>query len=92
MKRRFIILSVFISIIVLGVFFYFFIFCVHEGEMSMTFHWPYRCCFGLEPISCAFFKDSKCLIPNCFCEVCAKCGNGTCGLGENKCNCPQDCK
>jgi hypothetical protein len=24
-------------------------------------------------------------------HVCAKCGNGTCGTGENRCNCPQDC-
>jgi hypothetical protein len=24
--------------------------------------------------------------------VCAKCGNGECGLGEDYCNCPSDCK
>lgn len=23
--------------------------------------------------------------------VCAKCGDGKCGIGENKCNCPSDC-
>ena len=25
-------------------------------------------------------------------DVCVYCGNGVCGLGENKCNCPGDCK
>jgi len=24
-------------------------------------------------------------------HVCINCGNGACGTGENKCNCPQDC-
>ncbi|MFH0739588.1 MAG: hypothetical protein V1819_00680 [bacterium] len=24
--------------------------------------------------------------------VCVACGNGVCGAGESKCNCPQDCK
>ena len=24
--------------------------------------------------------------------VCAACGDGTCGRGENRCNCPADCK
>jgi hypothetical protein len=24
--------------------------------------------------------------------VCAKCGDGICGKGENRCNCSQDCK
>ncbi|MCG2690202.1 hypothetical protein L6252_02905 [Candidatus Parcubacteria bacterium] len=23
--------------------------------------------------------------------ICTYCGNGVCGLGENKCNCPEDC-
>jgi len=24
-------------------------------------------------------------------SFCTYCGNGICGLGENKCNCPDDC-
>lgn len=24
-------------------------------------------------------------------KVCAQCGNGRCGPGENRCNCPADC-
>ena len=24
--------------------------------------------------------------------VCAKCGNGECGMGEDRCNCPEDCE
>jgi eight-cysteine-cluster-containing protein len=26
------------------------------------------------------------------CSVCTKCGDGICGKGENKCNCPEDCE
>jgi hypothetical protein len=25
-------------------------------------------------------------------SVCARCGNGECGPGENECNCPDDCE
>lgn len=35
-----------------------------------------------------------CGISTCMCEnyICVRCGDGKCGNGENKCNCPEDCK
>lgn len=53
---------------------------------------PLRCCVGLNTVrditiykktgECTFGSESA---------ICVNCGNGVCGLGENKCNCPEDC-
>jgi hypothetical protein len=54
--------------------------------------------FACKPGLTAIEKDvyaggeSGCGMPMCDCEVCAKCGDGVCGKGENHCNCPKDCK
>jgi hypothetical protein len=51
------------------------------------------CCPGLSAIA-----DSRCGNSDCSMVtmtegfVCAKCGDSICGKGENKANCPQDCK
>ncbi|MEK6961084.1 MAG: DUF333 domain-containing protein [Nanoarchaeota archaeon] len=51
------------------------------------------CCKGLVPITdkspgekgeCAMLVGGS--------QVCAACGNGVCENGENRCNCPRDCK
>ncbi len=62
-----------------------------------------QCCPGLTPAwdcdevpvncdpadpNCVGFT---CSCPKCLCYVCVKCGDGICGLGENKCSCPDDC-
>lgn len=51
------------------------------------------CCAGLTAISCdrpdaKGICDAKCVGGS----ICAACGNGRCGNGENVCNCPADCK
>ena len=73
--------------------------CLGEGEGYAAFppgqppHPP--CCAGLE------LKDSyessmiqtlgKCLPNKGGHASCVACGDGKCGPGENKCNCPADC-
>ena len=76
--------------------------CIPEGELYFGGD-PLACCEGLKAIAdceeeavdcdpdgtdCAGFQ---CYCKKCMCFVCAKCGNGECGPGENKCNCPEDC-
>lgn len=49
------------------------------------------CCAGLRPIGCARVNDDG-TCPVCKGRpICAACGNGQCGNGENACNCPADC-
>ena len=50
-----------------------------------------RCCAGLVPVVAAVESDGECAYPNCPCIVCVDCGDGSCGPGENLCNCGRDC-
>ena len=75
--------------------------CLGEGERIMFE--PYQvyevCCPGLtmlfdalpdvDPIT----GEDSCVYPGCPCYVCTNCGNGICedDMGENWCNCPEDC-
>ena len=45
-----------------------------------------QCCGGLTVVydKCVDYQPEE--------GVCTYCGNGVCGTGENKCNCPADCK
>ncbi len=66
--------------------------CVFEGEMEAIGPDQRECCQGLVAIGC----DEPNLNGSCYggCDeffYCTYCGNGLCGPGENKCNCPQDC-
>ncbi len=66
--------------------------CAAEGERIFTKDSangkPTACCLNLTAISsCA--DNGAC--PKYGSSVCANCGNGTCGKGENKVNCPKDC-
>ena len=65
--------------------------CTAEGRtksMSMP-----DCCAGLKGISNQILADDGACggAPNDGSVICANCGNGICGAGENKCNCPADC-
>jgi hypothetical protein len=67
--------------------------CAAEGESVVPGPGASDCCEGLSKISCAQ-PDSAGVCPTGPCvgsSVCAYCPDGTCGLGENKCNCPEDC-
>lgn len=61
--------------------------CAVEGETISPPKGEY-CCEGLTPLSIM-------IVPSCAApitpRICTYCGNHICGLGENYCNCPQDC-
>lgn len=69
--------------------------CVSEGYEGNTFK-SQRCCTNLTAITDDSPNQSN--TPSCLGAtkngdfVCAQCGNGVCGNGENRCNCPADCK
>jgi hypothetical protein len=67
--------------------------CTPEGQ-TMTVYPGYECCPGLEAIS-PNKPDANGDCPEyplLGASVCVKdCGDGQCTLGENKCNCPEDC-
>lgn len=79
--------------------------CMPEGKIYMgDFSGDDQCCDGLVavadceeiPVDCDPNDPDcngsfTCNCPKCYCFVCTACGNGKCGVGENKCNCPEDC-
>jgi len=67
--------------------------CLAEGQSGAIVPNHPVCCAGLTYSSCDA-PDSNNVCPFDRCAggfFCTNCGNGVCGLGENKCNCPQDC-
>lgn len=71
--------------------------CAKEGGNT---NWVQgiSCCEGLTSIPHSF-QTSDSSSPKCITSrggpsggVCTKCGNKICGIGENICNCPEDCK
>ena len=71
--------------------------CAEEGEsVSAVGSGGIECCQGLSKISRSKIDSSGNCSIDCvgvsICAICANCGNGICGLGENKCNCPEDCE
>ena len=72
--------------------------CLKEGEIGQpTAALAKECCSGLKSVNQINVYDTSCnLTPEAQIAhrldyVCTACGNGVCGLGENKCNCPSDC-
>ncbi len=68
--------------------------CAGEGESVPVVPGAPECCEGLTKIGCEK-PDNNGICPTEPCvgaSICAKCGNGVCGHGENKCNCPKDCE
>jgi len=69
--------------------------CKQEGEDFNELDEPdARCCDGLTKIPVMVPDETVggCLAPDCPCFVCTRCGDGECGIGENVCNCEQDCQ
>ena len=67
--------------------------CVEEGGVVPVIPDPLACCPGLELISCEMLgENGECMPGPLGCGgICARCGDGECGEGENPCNCPDDC-
>jgi len=67
--------------------------CVGEGGTIGIYPGGGTCCAGLTAIS-TVSPNSYGVCPSTpvvGASICARCGNGVCGRGENKCNCPRDC-
>jgi len=64
--------------------------CIEEGQPGTIANSP-DCCANLTKISCGAPNASNICTSCTDSFFCTNCGNGICGTGENKCNCPQDC-
>lgn len=65
--------------------------CVEEGEiLDLGINLDLKCCAGL--VRKSLYDLENCIALPGLKFICIKCGNGICGPGENKCNCPEDCK
>lgn len=69
--------------------------CAQEGQEGDV-HGK-SCCEGLTSVSINNVPLSSGMCPSVLPSYgtqfyCIKCGDGICGLKENKCNCPEDCK
>jgi hypothetical protein len=67
--------------------------CTAEGDEIVLKLIGARCCGNLHWISTGFRQDSGvcAMLSPADIQVCARCGDGRCGPGENDCNCPTDC-
>jgi hypothetical protein len=66
--------------------------CIVEGESGEVYPGSSSCCEGLSGLTCDEpDENGNCRTGCSETFVCANCGNGECGDGENKCNCPVDC-
>ena len=80
--------------------------CLSEGKgipggisSEAAAKYPSKCCKGLSFVSNSNLYDKNCnklkgldMPIGGPIQVCTKCGDGKCGTGETKCNCPKDCK
>ncbi|WP_437734358.1 hypothetical protein [Sorangium sp. So ce1335] len=64
--------------------------CSGEGAMASGKSFT-ACCPELSRIPAMDRIDGQCVITAPDAHLCAKCGDGACGAGENDCNCPSDC-
>ncbi len=63
--------------------------CVQEGFVPGV---EEKCCDGLSILNSNFAPGAgSCSGAWCWYPVCANCGDGSCGIGENYCSCPEDC-
>jgi len=66
--------------------------CAREREMISTTGEPgIECCVGLKSGGSYTMIEGECYL-NVDVAICINCPNGECGLGESKCNCPEDCQ
>ncbi len=71
--------------------------CAKEGETIGAQGMPEVCCSDLKPAGGwpgGYEGDCFILPPPTGLSTCINCGNSICDIsnGENKCNCPEDCK
>ncbi len=67
--------------------------CVGAGGSIPVVPNAPSCCPGLSSISCDRpGADGRCQGGCVGASICAQCGDGACGAGENVCNCPDDCR
>jgi hypothetical protein len=67
--------------------------CVGAGGSIPVVPNAPSCCPGLAPIGCDRPDAAGQCQGGCVgASVCAACGDGVCGPGENVCNCPADCR
>ena len=64
--------------------------CIGEGESGSGIFNDF-CCSGLKRVSSSIGDGINCAAITDGSFICANCGNGICGKGENACNCPGDC-
>lgn len=66
--------------------------CAGEGTSVPVIPDAPPCCAGLQAISCDRpDPDGVCMEGCAGAVICANCGDGRCGAGENACNCALDC-
>ena len=66
--------------------------CVPAGGAVPVVPNAPSCCPGLSPIGCDAPNGQGLCPGGCVgASICAQCGDGVCGAGENLCNCPRDC-
>lgn len=63
--------------------------CKNEGEVVDAKN--QKCCAGLQALKVVKLGNGTACSNEISGYVCAKCGDGICGIGENKCNCSNDC-
>jgi hypothetical protein len=64
--------------------------CIKEGEWGdRAVDLNLKCCEGLDEKP--HYDSDTCTVLPDLKFTCVKCGNDICGLGEDECNCPQDC-
>ncbi|MCA9538515.1 MAG: hypothetical protein KC620_06475 [Myxococcales bacterium] len=65
--------------------------CVGEGDSVPVVPNAPQCCPNLTPVGCEV-PDANGVCQECVgASRCTRCGDGQCGVGENICNCPDDC-
>ncbi|XXY18105.1 hypothetical protein WME88_00440 [Sorangium sp. So ce216] len=64
--------------------------CAGEGAMASSKSFT-TCCPELTRIPAMERIDGQCVSTAPDAHRCAKCGDGSCGAGENDCSCPSDC-
>jgi hypothetical protein len=65
--------------------------CSGEGEVISLLDPEQVCCPGLDMIEVSEPTPGGLCMTVGDMAVCTYCGDGACGLGENICNCPEDC-
>jgi hypothetical protein len=65
--------------------------CTEEGHELFAKQLGAACCQGLTRLEATEPTATGCseVPPDLF--ICTRCGDGHCGPGENRCNCPDDC-